>query len=57
MSIASVNPATGETLISFEPHTAGEIDGILTAAAIAQSAWARTTLEQRAVPMRRAAAL
>lgn len=57
MSIASINPATGETLRTFTPHTPAEVDGILTAASIAQAVWTREPLAQRAAPMRRLAAL
>ena len=57
MSIASVNPATGETLRSFVPHGAADIDRILADAFNAQARWSATPFAERAVPMRRLAEL
>jgi len=57
MSIASINPATGETLKTFPAHTPAEVDRILGAVAAAQKEWAQRPLPERAVPMRRVAAL
>lgn len=57
MAIESLNPATGERIAVFPDMSAEQVDGILTAAARAQREWALTPFAQRAVPMRRAAAL
>ncbi|HZZ83208.1 MAG TPA: NAD-dependent succinate-semialdehyde dehydrogenase [Anaeromyxobacteraceae bacterium] len=57
MTIESLSPATGERLATFEETPAAEVDRILTAAVRAQRAWARTPFAERAVPMRRVAAL
>ena len=57
MAIATINPATGETLETFDAHTPDEIEAKL---ALAVSAFAKhrlTTFDQRAAWMRRAADL
>jgi succinate-semialdehyde dehydrogenase/glutarate-semialdehyde dehydrogenase len=57
MSIESLNPTTGERLATF-PETSPEmVSGILESAARAQKAWARTSVADRAAPMRRVGAL
>ena len=48
MSFASVNPATGETLKTFEMHTAAEIEAKLARAAAAFRSYRRTTFAERA---------
>jgi succinate-semialdehyde dehydrogenase / glutarate-semialdehyde dehydrogenase len=53
----SINPATGEVLKSFSPTPQPEVDRILDAAVRAQRAWAAVPIAERAVPMRRVAAL
>jgi acyl-CoA reductase-like NAD-dependent aldehyde dehydrogenase len=55
--ITSVNPATGEILATFEPHTADQVDEALGQAQDAFVAWRERSLADRAVPMRRLAAL
>ena len=55
MSIASINPATGETLRSFEPHAAAEVEKRLARAASAFQSHRRTSFAQRARWMTRAA--
>jgi succinate-semialdehyde dehydrogenase/glutarate-semialdehyde dehydrogenase len=55
MPIASINPATGETLRTFEPHSAQEIERRLAAAAAAFRQ--KTNFDQRARWMRRVADL
>jgi len=55
--IASVNPATGETLARFEALAPPDLERIAAAAQAAQRAWARRPLADRAAPMRRVAAL
>ncbi|HET8732709.1 MAG TPA: NAD-dependent succinate-semialdehyde dehydrogenase [Anaeromyxobacteraceae bacterium] len=57
MAIESLNPTTGELLRKFPEMGREEVDAILTAAVKAQKAWARTSFAERAVPMRRVAAL
>ncbi|MFJ2620445.1 NAD-dependent succinate-semialdehyde dehydrogenase [Glutamicibacter sp. NPDC087344] len=45
--ITTVNPATGQQVAAFEPHTAEEIDDILTSAAQAQKQWRTVPLTER----------
>jgi succinate-semialdehyde dehydrogenase/glutarate-semialdehyde dehydrogenase len=54
MPIATINPATGETLQTFEALTAGEVDAKLQRAADAFERHRRTSLAERAEKMRRA---
>lgn len=54
MAIASVNPATGETLQSFEALTGGQIEDKLGLAALAFPLHRRATFAERAGKMRRA---
>ncbi|MFY9614321.1 MAG: aldehyde dehydrogenase family protein, partial [Candidatus Dormiibacterota bacterium] len=56
MSIASINPATGEELKIFEEASQEEIDEALAAAASAFSEWRRLSFTDRAGFMTRAAA-
>ena len=53
--IASVNPATGETLRTFDPLTESQLDGKLGGAAEAFLAYRRMTFPERARRMTRAA--
>ena len=57
MPIATINPATGETLATFEPLTSQQIDARLQRAADAFRRYRRTSLEQRAEWLRSAADL
>lgn len=57
MPIATINPATGETLQTFEALTAGEVDAALQRAADAFERHRRTSLHERAEKMRRAGEL
>ncbi|HEY2824335.1 MAG TPA: NAD-dependent succinate-semialdehyde dehydrogenase [Gemmatimonadales bacterium] len=57
MSLLSINPSTGATVATYDEMSAAEVDGALSEAHRAFEDWRRTTFEQRAVPMRRAAAL
>ncbi|NLU69366.1 NADP-dependent succinic semialdehyde dehydrogenase [Streptomyces sp. HNM0574] len=57
MAIATVNPATGETLRTFEPLNGGEIEERLVRAEQASAAWRHTTFTHRAELLNRAAAL
>lgn len=55
MAIATINPATGETLKSFEPLTDSEIDAKIEKAFKAFRSYRRTTFAERAEYMLRAA--
>jgi succinate-semialdehyde dehydrogenase / glutarate-semialdehyde dehydrogenase len=57
MAIATVNPATGETLKTFDALSAGEIEERLVRAERAFRVYRRTNFAQRAELMRRAAEL
>ncbi|MGH2402039.1 MAG: NAD-dependent succinate-semialdehyde dehydrogenase, partial [Candidatus Limnocylindria bacterium] len=55
--ISSINPATEETLAEFEPWSASQVDEAVDRVVAAQQVWRAMSVEERAVPMRRAAAL
>lgn len=55
MSIASINPATGELLVSFPALTPEELDARLECSAAAFALWKRTTFSERAALLRKAA--
>src|SRR5919201_4584953 len=57
MPIATINPTTGETLKTFEPLTATEIEAKLSRAHSAFSEWSRTPIEHRARIVARAGEL
>src|SRR6266446_3493892 len=57
MTIASTNPATGETLKTFPPDSDAAIEEKLRKAAAAAKQWRRTSFADRAQRMSRAAAL
>jgi len=57
MTIATINPATGELLKTFEPHTGAEVEGRLRLAAEAFRARRRTSLPERGEMLLRVAAL
>ncbi|MDP8981740.1 MAG: NAD-dependent succinate-semialdehyde dehydrogenase [Acidobacteriota bacterium] len=57
MPIASINPATGETLRTFTPLSGPELESKLARAAAAFRSWRRTSFSDRAAKMLRAAAL
>ncbi|MEM9072019.1 MAG: NAD-dependent succinate-semialdehyde dehydrogenase [Myxococcota bacterium] len=57
MAFVVVNPATGETLKTYEHHSPEAVAQTLEAASAAQRAWRRTTFEERAKHMRAAAAI
>ncbi len=57
MAIETVNPATGERLATYPETAPAEVDRILGAAVEAQRAWARASFAERALPMRKVAAL
>jgi succinate-semialdehyde dehydrogenase/glutarate-semialdehyde dehydrogenase len=55
VAIASVNPATGEHLRDFAPHSDGEIEARLANAVAGFRRWRRTSIDERAAVVRRAA--
>src|SRR5438445_12010993 len=55
--IASINPATDEVLRTFQPHTAAQVDEAIAEAHAAFMAWRERSFAQRAVPMKKLAAL
>jgi len=55
MRIASINPATGETLKTFEPHSANEIEHKLQVAADTFKSYRLTSFAERTAMMLRAA--
>jgi succinate-semialdehyde dehydrogenase / glutarate-semialdehyde dehydrogenase len=55
MAIASVNPSTGETLRTFEPHSAAEVERRLDLAARLFPSWRTTSFAERALRLTRAA--
>jgi succinate-semialdehyde dehydrogenase / glutarate-semialdehyde dehydrogenase len=52
--IASINPATGETLETFDPHSPAEVERRLALAAKTFPEWRRVPMDERARRMRRA---
>jgi succinate-semialdehyde dehydrogenase/glutarate-semialdehyde dehydrogenase len=57
MTIASVNPSTGETIKKFDPHSDAILEEKLAKAASAARQWRRTSFAERAQRMSRVAAL
>jgi succinate-semialdehyde dehydrogenase/glutarate-semialdehyde dehydrogenase len=57
MTIQSINPATEEVIETFAPHTAAQIDEILTSVAAAQKTWRDRSFAERADVLRQVAAL
>src|SRR2546421_8559245 len=57
MTIASVNPATGETLKTFPPDSDAVIEQKLEKAAAAAGRWRRASFAERSQRLARAAAL
>jgi succinate-semialdehyde dehydrogenase/glutarate-semialdehyde dehydrogenase len=57
MTLRSINPATGETLASYEPFTAAQVDSALARASLAFQHHRHTSIEERAVRMNAAADL
>ena len=57
MTIASVNPSTGETLKTFSPDSDAVIEEKLQRAAVAARVWRRTSFAERAQRLSRAAAI
>ena len=57
MAIATLNPATGETLRSFDPHSPDEVSAAIATAHATFQTWRTTSFEERAALMNRAADL
>jgi succinate-semialdehyde dehydrogenase/glutarate-semialdehyde dehydrogenase len=57
MAIATINPATGETLRKFEPLDGAAIEAALARAAAAAPRWRRTPVGERVAVLSRAAAI
>ncbi|MGH9305011.1 MAG: aldehyde dehydrogenase family protein, partial [Acidimicrobiales bacterium] len=57
MTIATINPATGETLKRFEPYSEAEVERRLALAASTFKTYRRTSLTERAALMNRVADL
>jgi len=57
MTIRSINPATGETMNSYEPHTPAQIESALAMATLAFRHHSRTSLDERSRLMNAAADL
>ncbi|HEY7021406.1 MAG TPA: NAD-dependent succinate-semialdehyde dehydrogenase [Ktedonobacterales bacterium] len=57
MTIQSINPATEEVIETFAPHTAAQIDEILTVVATAQKRWRGRSFAERAEVLRKVATL
>jgi succinate-semialdehyde dehydrogenase/glutarate-semialdehyde dehydrogenase len=55
MSVSSINPATGETIATYERHTPGEIDTRLERAVRAFERWRTTPVGERAATLARVA--
>ena len=55
--ISSINPATEELLVEFDPWSDAQVDDAVDEVVSAQRAWRAMSVEERAVPMRRAAQL
>lgn len=57
MTMESTNPATGQVVQAFDTHAPAAVSTILDAAVAAQREWAKVPIAERAVPMRKVAAL
>jgi len=55
MAIQTQNPATGEVLKTFEPHTDAEVDLFIAKSVVAHNQLRKWSFEKRAVAMRKAA--
>ncbi len=55
MAIASINPATGETVATFEEHSAAEVERRVALAALAFRSWRRSAPSSRSAVLVRAA--
>ncbi len=57
MTLDTINPATGAKLRSYEETTPQQVSSVLDAARAGFEQWSRMSFRERAVPMRRAAAI
>ncbi|HEY7857990.1 MAG TPA: NADP-dependent succinic semialdehyde dehydrogenase [Candidatus Nanopelagicales bacterium] len=57
MAIETMNPATGQTVRTFDAHTAAEVDAAIAGAHACFQTWRSTSFEHRAALMNRAADL
>lgn len=57
MSLTTVNPATGETIQTYEVMSAGEVQTTIEQAATAQRAWSETSFAERSERLRALAAI
>jgi succinate-semialdehyde dehydrogenase/glutarate-semialdehyde dehydrogenase len=57
MTLRSINPATGETMNSYEPHTPAQVDSALARATLAFRHHRQTTIDERAALLNKAADL
>lgn len=57
MTIASINPATGETIQEYQEMTPQEVEGIIASVHAAFGEWRRTSFAQRAGFMKKAATI
>ena len=55
MSIATINPATGETVARFEPYDAAAVETRIATAFAARDVWRETPLDERLAVIRRVA--
>jgi succinate-semialdehyde dehydrogenase / glutarate-semialdehyde dehydrogenase len=56
-AITAINPATGEVLATYDTHTPAEVRAIVEEAQEAFASWRDKTFQDRAAPMRKAAAM
>ena len=57
MSLATINPATGDTLAEFDEHSVDEVERRISSAGPAFTAWAARSVPERAAVLTRAAEL
>ena len=57
MSIQAINPATGEVIATHDEMTPPQVDEIIRKVDAAAADWRRASFSDRAVPMRKAAAI
>ncbi|HEY3461480.1 MAG TPA: aldehyde dehydrogenase family protein, partial [Casimicrobiaceae bacterium] len=55
MTLEAINPATGETIATYDEATPQQVDAIVASAHDAWQDWRRRPFAERAAPMRRAA--
>jgi len=55
MTLEAINPATGETIATYDEATPQQVDAIVASVHDAWQGWRRRSFDERAAPMRRAA--